>query len=315
MGCVNMNKLLEYCKSNGYSLSLTNFLVDLFDNYSTNTSIDEQENFLNALINTKIVLVGSIEEFIITIKNKLYDEIGYEMSSGEVLAMTYMYRQKGIYLPIPNIKSNSISRTIVVRVNKTGELICDEDNISLSHEIFHLLRSYGDSEIINSSSEVTLKSGVIVTKIPIIDGVLDYLNGTKQNVQCEENFVGFLGEKYNLISQMNIGAVFDRIQEIVNSGENFNSLSSNDKNEILTLYLNLLLLIKVYNGDIFNSLNSKNADFLEDIKILYGDQTKQLFQSIYSKCFYDESILVQLDKVFSAASFINDNGVKPGQVK
>ena len=298
-----MNKLLEYCKSNGYSLSLTNFLVDLFDNYSTNTSIDEQENFLNALINTKIVLVGSIEEFIITIKNKLYDEIGYEMSSGEELAMTYMYRQKGIYLPIPNIKSNSISRTIVVRVNKTGELICDEDNISLSHEIFHLLRSYGDSEIINSSSEVTLKSGVIVTKIPIIDGVLDYLNGTKQNVQCEENFVGFLGEKYNLISQMNIGAVFDRLQEIVNSGENFNSLSSNDKNEILTLYLNLLLLIKVYNGDIFNSLNSKNADFLEDIKILYGDQTKQLFHSIYSKRFYDESILIQLDKAFSAASF------------
>lgn len=310
-----MNKLLEYCKSNGYSLSLTNFLVDLFDNYSTNTSIDEQENFLNALINTKIVLVGSIEEFIITIKNKLYDEIGYEMSSGEELAMTYMYRQKGIYLPIPNIKSNSISRTIVVRVNKTGELICDEDNISLSHEIFHLLRSYGDSEIINSSSEVTLKSGVIVTKIPIIDGVLDYLNGTKQNVQCEENFVGFLGEKYTLISQMNIGAVFDRLQEIVNSGENFNSLSSNDKNEILTLYLNLLLLIKVYNGDIFNSLNSKNADFLEDIKILYGDQTKQLFQSIYSKSFYDESILIQLDKAFSAASFINDKGVKPGQVK
>ena len=310
-----MNKLLEYCKSNGYSLSLTNFLVDLFDNYSTNTSIDEQENFLNALINTKIVLVGRIEDFIITIKNKLYDEIGYEMSSGEELAMTYMYRQKGIYLPIPNIKSNSISRTIVVRVNKTGELICDEDNISLSHEIFHLLRSYGDSEIINSSNEVTLKSGVIVTKIPIIDGVLDYLNGTKQNVQCEENFVGFLGEKYNLISQMNIGTVFDRLQEIVNSGENFNSLSSNDKNEILTLYLNLLLLIKVYNGDIFNSLNSKNADFLEDIKILYGDQTKQLFQSIYSKRFYDESILIQLDKAFSAASFINDNGVKPGQVK
>ena len=209
----------------------------------------------------------------------------------------------GIYLPIPNIKSNSISRTIVVRVNKTGELICDEDKISLSHEIFHLLRSYGDSEIINSSSEVTLKSGVIVTKIPIIDGVLDYLNGTKQNVQCEENFVGFLGEKYNLISQMNIGAVYDRLQEIVNSGENFNSLSSNDKNEILTLYLNLLLLIKVYNGDIFNSLNSKNADFLEGIKILYGDQTKQLFQSIYSKRFYDESILIQLDKAFSAASF------------
>jgi hypothetical protein len=310
-----MNKLLEYCKSNGYSLSLTNFLVDLFDNYSTNTSIAEQENFLNALINTKIVLVGSIEEFIITIKNKLYDEIGYEMSSGEELAMTYMYRQKGIYLPIPNIKSNSISRTIVVRVNKTGELICDEDNISLSHEIFHLLRSYGDSEIINSSSEVTLKSGVIVTKIPIIDGVLDYLNGTKQNVQCEENFVGFLGEKYNLISQMNIGAVFDRLQEIVNSGENFNSLSSNDKNEILTLYLNLLLLIKVYNGDIFNSLNSKNADFLEGIKILYGDQTKQLFQNIYSKRFYDESILIQLDKAFSAASVINDNEVKSGQVK
>ena len=310
-----MNKLLECCKSNGYSLSLTNFLVDLFDNYSTNTSIDEQENFLNALINTKIVLVGSIEEFIITIKNKLYDEIGYEMSSGEELAITYIYRQKGIYLPIPNIKSNSISRTIVVRVNKTGELICDEDNISLSHEIFHLLRSYGDSEIINSSSEVTLKSGVIVTKIPIIDGVLYYLNGTKQNVQCEENFVGFLGEKYNLISQMNIGAAFDRLQEIVNSGENFNSLSSNDKNEILTLYLNLLLLIKVYNGDIFNSLNSKNADFLEGIKILYGDQTKQLFQSIYSKRFYDESILIQLDKAFSAASFINDNGVKSGQVK
>ena len=103
-----MNKLLECCKSNGYSLSLTNFLVDLFDNYSTNTSIDEQENFLNALINTKIVLVGSIEEFIITIKNKLYDEIGYEMSSGEELAMTYMYRQKGIYLPIPNIKSNTL---------------------------------------------------------------------------------------------------------------------------------------------------------------------------------------------------------------
>ena len=310
-----MNKLLEYCKSNGYSLSLTNFLVDLFDNYSTNTSIDEQENFLNALINTKIVLVGSIEEFIITIKNKLYDEIGYEMSDGEELAMTYMYRQKGIYLPIPNIKSNSISRTIVVRVNKTGELICDEDNISLSHEIFHLLRSYGDSEIINSSSEVTLKSGVIVTKIPIIDGVLDCLNGTKQNVQCEENFVGFLGEKYNLISQMDIGATFDRLQEIVNSGEKFNSLSSNDKNEILTLYLNLLLLIKVYNGDIFNSLNSKNADFLEGIKILYGDQTKQLFQSIYSKSFYDESILIQLDKAFSTASFINDNEVKSGQVK
>lgn len=310
-----MNKLLEYCKSNGYSLSLTNFLVDLFDNYSTNTSIDEQENFLNALINTKIVLVGSIEEFIKTIKNKLYDEIGYEMSTGEELAMTYIYRQKGIYLPIPNIKSNSISRTIVVRVNKTGELICGEDNISLSHEIFHLLRSYGDSEIINSNNEVTLKSGVIVTKIPIIDGVLDYLNGTKQNVQCEENFVGFLGEKFNLISQMNIGAVFDRLQEIVNSGEIFNSLSSNDKNEILTLYLNLLLLIKVYNGNVFNSLNSKNADFLEGIKILYGDQTKQLFQSIYSKGFYDESILTQLDKTFSAASFINDNEVKPGQVK
>lgn len=310
-----MNKLLEYCKSNGYSLSLTNFLVDLFDNYSTNTSIDEQENFLNALINTKIVLVGSMEEFIITIKNKLYDEIGYEMSSGEELAITYIYRQKGIYLPIPNIKSNSISRTIVVRVNKTGELICDEDNITLSHEIFHLLRSYGDSEIINSNNEVTLKSGVIVTKIPIIDGVLDYLNGTKQNVQCEENFVGFLGEKYNLISQVNIGAVFDRLQKIVNSGENFNSFHPDDKNEILTLYLNLLLLIKVYNGDIFNSLNSKNADFLEGIKILYGDQTKKLFQSIYSKSFYDESILIQLDKAFSAASFINDSEVKSGQVK
>ncbi len=310
-----MNKLLEYCKSNGYSLSLTNFLVDLFDSYSTNTSIDEQENFLNALINTKIVLVGSIEEFIITIKNKLYDEIGYEMSSGEELAMTYMYRQKGIYLPIPNIKSNSISRTIVVRVNKTGELTCDEDNISLRHEIFHLLRSYGDSEIINSNSEVTLKSGVIVTKIPIIDGILDSFNGTKQNVQCEENFVGFLGEKYNLISQMNIGAAFDRLQEIVNGGENFNNLHPDDKNEILTLYLNLLLLIKVYNGNIFNSLNSKNADFLEGIKILYGDQTKKLFQNIYSKRFYDESILIQLDKAFSAASFINDNEVKSGQVK
>ncbi len=310
-----MNKLLEYCKSNGYSLSLTNFLVDLFDKYSTNTSIDEQENFLNALINTKIVLVGSIEEFVITLKNKLYDEIGYEMSSVEELAMTYMYKQKGIYLPIPNIKSNSISRTIVVRVNKTGELICDEDNISLSHEIFHLLRSYGDSEIINSNNEVTLKSGVIVTKIPIIDGVLDYLNGTKQNVQCEENFVGFLGEKYNLISQMNIGVVFDRLHEIVNSREKINILPPNDKNEILTLYLNLLLLIKVYNGNISNSLNSKNADFLEGIKVLYDDQTKQLFQSIYSKRFYDESILIQLDKAFSAASFINDNEVKPGQVK
>lgn len=310
-----MNKLLEYCKSNGYSLSLTNFLVDLFDKYSTNTSIDEQENFLNALINTKIVLVGSIEEFIITLKNKLYDEIGYEMSSVEELAMTYMYKQKGIYLPIPNIKSNSISRTIVVRVNKTGELICDEDNISLLHEIFHLLRSYGDSEIINSNNEVTLKSGVIVTKIPIIDGVLDYLNGTKQNVQCEENFVGFLGEKYNLISQMNIGVVFDRLQEIVNSREKINILPPNDKNEILTLYLNLLLLIKVYNGNISNSLNSKNADFLEGIKVLYDDQTKQLFQSIYSKRFYDESILIQLDKAFTVASFINDNEVKPGQVK
>lgn len=310
-----MNKLIEYCKNSGYSLSLTNFLVDLFNNYSANASASEQENFFNALINTKIVLAGSLEEFINTVKDKLHDEIGYNMSNGEELAMTYMYRQKGIYLPIPNIKTNSISRTIVVRVNKTGELTIDDDNVSLSHEIFHLLRSYADSEIVNNNNEVTIKSGVIVTKIPIIDGALDYFNGKKENVQSEENFVNFLGEKYSLISQMKVSAIFERLQEIVKSGDIFNNLPSNEKNEMLILYLNLLLLIKVYNGNITSSLNSKNADFLERIKVLYGEQSKQLFQSIYTRQFYDESILIQLDNVFSATPFIGDDEVKLGPTK
>ena len=34
-----MDRLLEYCKNNGYSLSLTNFLIELFKTYSTKASI------------------------------------------------------------------------------------------------------------------------------------------------------------------------------------------------------------------------------------------------------------------------------------
>ena len=302
-----MNKLLEYCRNNKYSLTLTNSLIDLFNKYSSNTSKEEQENFLDALINTKIVLVESIDEFIKTIKDKLYEEIGYEISNEEVLAIKYMYRQKGIYLPIPNIKTNSVSRTIVVRVSKTNEVITDEDSISLSHEIFHLLRSYDINEVISSTDEVNIKSGVIVTKIPIKNRVLDYFNGTKDNVQCEENFVSFLGEKYSLVYQMNVNNAFNVLHEIVTSGEKFNSILPNEKSEILKTYLNLLLIDKIYNGNVSHCLNSKNADFLKKINELYGNQSEEIFKNIYSREFYDESILNELDVMFTNGSKITNN--------
>ena len=303
-----MDRLLEYCKNNGYSLSLTNFLIELFKTYSTKASIEEQQNFIDAIVNTNIILVDSYESFISVIKDKLRKEIGYEMTKLEEIGIAYIYRQKGIYLPIPNTSSNSVSRMIVVRTNKDNEIMNDEDKVALSHEIFHLLRSYGNDEIITSENEINIKSGLKRTTIPISDGKINYFIGKRENERSEEKFVGFLGEKYKDLVNMDINMGFSALYEIVNSGERFNNLPGNDKNEILSLYLNLLILSIIYKGKVSSCLNSANADFLSIFENIYGDKAKQLFKSIYDKEFYDESILKELEAIFNPSLYTSEVG-------
>ena len=303
-----MDRLLKYCMDKRYSSSLTNFLIELFKTYSSNATVEEQQNFIDAITNTNIILVDSYEAFISVIKDKLRKEIGYEMSKLEEIGITYVYRQKGIYLPIPNTSSNSVSRMIVVRTSKNNEIITDEDKVSLSHELFHLLRSFGSDEIIKNDNEINIKSGLKRTTIPVSNGNINYFNGKRDNERSEEKFVSFLGEKYNILVDMNINTGFDALHEIVNSGERFNNLPGNDKNEILSLYLNLLILSIIYKGKVSSCLNSANADFLSIFENIYGDKAKQLFKSIYDKEFYDESILKELEAIFNPSLYTSEVG-------
>lgn len=297
-----MESIYEFCKNNGYSSSLTNYIIELFLTFSAKASKKDSQNFVNALFSTKIVLVNSLESFVKIINDYLKEKIGYEMSSIEKLMMIYSFRQKGIYLPLPNLETKNISRLIVARVNKENEIISDEDKKTLSHEIFHLLRSYSDNEFEYFNETLHLKSGVITTLIPLQNRKIDYPNSRKENVQIEENFVDFLGRKYGALIQIDsIDNVFESLKEKIGNGEVFLNLSSDEKNEILTLFLNLLLIVRVYNGNITSSLNSSNADFLKIIEDSYGKESALLFQNIYSRSFQtDESVLQEVEKIFTS---------------
>lgn len=301
-----MDLIYEYCKNNGYSQSLTNFIIELFLSFSSKSSKEDLQNFIKALLSTKIVLVNCLEHFVRIINDYTKEKIGYEMSSGEQLMMIYSFRQKGIYLPLPNFEAKNINRLIVARVSKENEITSDEDKTILAHEIFHLLRSYGDNEFEYINGTLHSKSGVITTLIPFQNGKFDYLNSRKENVQSEENFVDFLGKKYeNLFQIDSIDNVFESLKEKIGNEEVFLKLSSGEKNEILTLYLNLLLIVRVYNGNITSSLNSSKSDFLKIIEDSYGKESALLFHNIYSRTFQnDESVLQEVEKVFNGHKLV-----------
>lgn len=301
-----MEIIYEYCKNNGYSLSLTNYIIELFLSFSAKASTKDSQNFVKALLSTKVVLVDSLEGFVRIINDYTKEKIEYEMSSSEKLMMIYSFRQKGIYLPLPNLETKNISRLIVARVSKENEITSEEDKTTLSHEIFHLLRSYGDNEFEYINETLHSKSGVITTLIPLQNGKIDYPNSRKENVQSEENFVNFLGRKYSTLFQIDsIDNVFESLKEKIGNGEVFLNLSSDEKNEILTLYLNLLLIVRVYNGNITSSLNSSNADFLKIIEDSYGKESALLFHNIYSRPFQtDESVLQDVEKVFASHKLV-----------
>ena len=65
-----MDRLLKYCMDKRYSSSLINFLIELFKTYSTKASIEDQQNFIDAIVNTNIILVDSYEAFISVLKEK-----------------------------------------------------------------------------------------------------------------------------------------------------------------------------------------------------------------------------------------------------
>ncbi len=164
-----MELIYEFCKNNGYSSSLTNYIIELFLTFSAKASKKDSQNFVNVLFSTKIVLVNSLESFV---------------------------------------------RIIVARVNKENEIFSDEDKKILSHEIFHLLRSYSDNEFEYFNETLHLKSGVITILKTFQNGKIDYPNSIKENVQIEENFVDFLGRKYDALIQIDsIDNVFESLKE------------------------------------------------------------------------------------------------------
>ncbi len=73
-----MELIYEFCKNNGYSSSLTNYIIELFLTFSAKASKKDSQNFVNALFSTKIVLVNSLENFVRIINDYLKEKIGYE---------------------------------------------------------------------------------------------------------------------------------------------------------------------------------------------------------------------------------------------
>ena len=280
-----MNEIIEDCKEKGYSKALTDFLIDFLKKVPK----AYLKRATEAIKSAKICLVDSNDNFNKLISDTAINEFGYELTDEGYITTC----KDGAYIPIIDFPNLSIRRTVVVKVNNINYLDAS-DKQKILHQLFHLFRSYSGKKLSSDKDNIIVHSGVMITKVPL-DNKIDYKHSVKENYQCEENFVDYLVNYFDILIDFgNIDVNLLKAYNELISGKKFYIYIQEKRVELLLLYLSLLVVNGIYQGDIMNSLFSDDVDFLRRIEEISGKDKREMFSKIYSSLKNDDSMIDEI---------------------